>query len=241
MILSYCHMAACAAVIASLLAPAKALAGDPLSCLLLPTRASDLGSDQAGIVSEVTVRRADLVVTGDVLVRIDTMAARTNLDVAEATAASLGTRLERARRLQSSSLVSRDEVEALEAELAAARADRARAELAIARSEIRAPFGGYIADVFIEQGELIGPEPLLRLIEVDRLRAELVFVAEEWNRAALGDVFTIEADIVGRRAEGRVVAIDRFIDASSNTFSVLVEIPNGDLGMPAGASCRVVP
>jgi len=36
-----------------------------------------------------------------------------------------------------------------------------------------------------------------------------------------------------------VTAIDPFIDASSNTFTVIAEVENPGLALPAGTSCAV--
>lgn len=219
---------------------APVAAPPPLTCLLVPWRMSDIGSDRTGIVAEVAVRRADLVAAGDVLVQIDTTLAEADLRVARISVAALEERLARSEGLVERNLISRDEIGALRAELELARADEARAEIEIARASIRAPFSGFVTELAAAPGQLIGPEPLLRLIEVSRLRAELVYRAELYGVLAPGDAVALRVDLEQADVTGTVTAIDRFIDAASNTFTVVVEIDNSDLSLPAGSSCTVL-
>jgi membrane fusion protein (multidrug efflux system) len=218
---------------------AQAQALLPLTCLLTPLRTSDIGSDRSGIVTVVEVGRADLVAAGDALVRIDTTLAEADLEVARNTVAALEERLARNEALVGRNLIPLDEIGALRADLALARAEEARARMEIDRATIRAPFAGYVTEVNVAPGELIGVEPLLRLIEVSRLRAELVYRAEAWGEIAPGQAIPLRVELAGADVEGVVTAIDPFIDASSDTFTVIAEIANPDLALPAGTSCAV--
>lgn len=212
----------------------------PLTCLLTPLRTSDIGSDRAGIVTEVPVRRADLVAAGDPLVQIDTTLAEADLRVARISVAALQERLTRNEGLLLRNLISRDEIGALRAELELARADEARAEIEIARATIRAPFAGFVTEIAVAPGQLIGPEPLLRLIEVSGLRAELVYRAEAFGTLATGDAIALRVDLGAAEVTGVVTAIDQFIEPASNTFTVIAQIDNSDLRLPAGSSCTVL-
>jgi RND family efflux transporter MFP subunit len=221
-------------------ADAAGAAPMPLTCLLVPWRTSDIGSDRAGIVTEVAVRRADLVTAGDALVRIDTTLDQASLRVARITVGALEERLTRTEGLLERNLISRDEIGALRAELELARAEEARVEIEIARATIRAPFSGYVTELTVAPGQLIGPTPLLRLIEVSRLRAELVYRAELYDVFGPGNVIALSVEPNNSGVTGVVIAVDRFIDAASNTFTVVAEIDNSDLMLAAGSSCRVL-
>lgn len=211
---------------------------DPLTCLLTPVRSSAIGSDRGGIVREIAVARADYVEPGDILLQLDDALAQSDLRLTEINLRAIMGRLERAERLTASNVVARDEIEAIRTELALAEAEADRAALQLQRATITAPFAGFVAQVLVSEGELIGPEPLLRLIDMSTLRAELVFAAEAWGRVAKGDVLTIAVDLTGGRVPAMVTAIDPYVDPASNTFSVLAEIDNADLTLPSGASCR---
>lgn len=220
---------------------ASAEAPAPLTCLLVPARTSDIGSDRTGIVRDVAVARSDLVGAGDPLVQIDTALAKADLRAAEITIAGLEERLGRSEGLLARQLISRDEIEGLRTDLSLARAQEARARMELERATIRAPFAGYVSEVAVAVGELIGPEPLIQLIEVSTLHAEMVFLHEAFGEIAKGDKLHLQVTLTGSEVEAEVFAIDPFLDAASNTFTVLARIENGDLSLPAGTDCRLAP
>lgn len=213
---------------------------DPLTCLLQPDRKSDIGSDTGGIVAALAVRRADQVAKGDVLLQLDDRIARAEMKKAEINLQNVNDRLKRAEALTAGKVISADEIGSLRAEAAMADADALRARLQVDRARITAPFSGTIAAVMTEEGQLIGIQPLLTLIDTRQLRAELVFPAEAFGAVKTGDVLTIGVDLVGRQVAGTVVSTDPYLDAASNSFSVVAVVPNADGGLPAGTGCRLV-
>jgi membrane fusion protein (multidrug efflux system) len=211
----------------------------PLTCLLAPARISDIGTDLRGIVAEVAVDRAAAVALGDPLVRLDTEVATAQRQLAQVRVDGLSARLSRSADLVSRNLISRDEIEQLGTELEIARMERARAELDIARSTIRAPFAGVVASLNVVVGELSGTDPLLTLIDLSELRAEMVFVDGVFGTIAVGDSLRLAIDLVGADVTAQVTAIDPFIDPASNSFTVIARVPNADGALPAGVSCRM--
>ncbi|UWQ96453.1 efflux RND transporter periplasmic adaptor subunit [Rhodobacteraceae bacterium M385] len=228
------------AIVGLLLAgPAAAQMAAPLTCLLVPARTSDIGSDRSGIVIAVEVTRGDFVEAGDPLVHFDTRLAEADLQVAQITIDGLQERLGRSEGLLNRNLISRDEIEALRTDLALASAEQARAQIEVERGTIRAPFAGYVAEVAIAVGELIGPEPLLRIIEVSELEAELVFLAGAFGEFSIGQDIALSVELTQANVAASVTAIDPFIDPTSNTFTVRAGIDNSDRAIPAGSSCAV--
>jgi membrane fusion protein (multidrug efflux system) len=220
------------------LAQARGL--QPLTCLLVPARTSNIGSDRVGIVRSVDVSRSDFVEFGAPLVRIASELAEADLRVSRISIMALKERLSRSEGLLSRNLISLDEIGALRLDLQLAQANEARAQMEIDRATIRAPFSGYVSYIAVSVGELIGPDPLLRLIEVSTLRAELVYLASAFGQITVGDEIMVRVDLAEAEVVAVVTAIDFFIDATSNAFTVQAEIDNADLSLPAGTSCAVV-
>jgi membrane fusion protein (multidrug efflux system) len=232
---------ACIICVGLLITPAAAQnMNDPLTCLLVPARVSDIGSDIAGIVSFVAASRADYVEAGDILVQMDDAFASAEVQIAEITITTLAARIERSQALRQNNLITRDEMDSMQMDLALAQAEQARARLQVERSRITAPFAGYVSDVLVSEGELIGSEPMIQLIDMTTLKAEMVFLSDAFGVISVGDVILMAVDLTQAEVQATVTAIDPFLDASSNTFSVRAEIDNSDLLVPAGTSCRVV-
>jgi len=236
-----------ALLIALFAMPLPALAQDaapadlapPLTCLLRPDRSSDIGAESGGIVAEVAVRRTTKVKKGDLLVQIDDRIAQAELAKATTARDVALDNLRRAEAVTAGRVISREEVATLRGDAAMAEADFTRAQLQVERDRILAPFDGTVAEVMTEAGQLINVEPLLRLIATDRLRAEIVFPAEAFAHLTVGDTLPLVVDLTGARVEATVATIDNYIDASSNSFTVVAEIENPDDAIPAGTGCRI--
>lgn len=212
----------------------------PLTCLLSPRQVSDVGSDRTGIVLSVPAERADFVEKGDVLVRLDSALIEAELARAQISIEAMKERLERFEKLDARNLIAGDEIEKVRTDLRVALAEANQTQLALARTQIRAPFSGYVSQVIVAPGELTGTDPLLRLIDVDTLRAEMVFVDSFFGEISVGDRVTLDISLTGAQVEATVIAIDPFLDVASNSFSVLAHIDNSDRVIPAGVSCDVV-
>lgn len=212
---------------------------DPLTCLLIPAHSSDIGSDRGGIVADVPVKRADYVQQGQVLVQLDDSLARADLELAQINRDALGAKLDRSAALVDSKIISRDEIEKMRTDFAIAKAQADRAALQVSRAQVLAPYAGYISKVYVQDGELIGTQPLVRLIDIRTLKAELVFTSEAYGKIAIGDTLPIGVNLVNKVVDAKVTVVDPFLDASSNTFTITAEIDNADQTLPAGASCRI--
>lgn len=238
-----------------------------MACLILPARSADLGSPLPGLVESVSVDRGDVVKEGQVLVRLradvesaqtEAMRARADSDSelrgAQAAEELAQQRLQRARRLLSEGFVSGQALEQAEAEARVARERVAQArdargladrEAQVSRAQaaqrvIRAPFSGVVTERFAHPGERFEERPLLRLAMVHALRVEVVVPAAYFGRIRVGQPVDVQPDLPAmpsRRAS--VAQIDRVLDPASNTFRVRIQLPNPDLGVPAGARCSV--
>lgn len=211
----------------------------PLTCLLRPEHSSAIGSDAGGIVAAVAVQRADHVEKGDLLVQIDDRIARAQLAKITILRDNAHEKLERAEKLTAGRVISAEDMAGLRADAASAQADFERAQLELERARITAPFAGTVARIATEEGELIGAQPLMELIDTSRLRAEIAFPAEAFGTIAPGDMLPLKVDLTGAEVRAEVATIDDYIDPSSNSFTVIAEIDNRAGALPAGTSCTL--
>lgn len=212
---------------------------EPLTCLLRPNRSSDIGAETGAIVADIKVRRTSHVKKGDLLVQLDDRIAQADLAKATITSGITSEKLKRAEAVTAGRVISAEEVGSLRADAAMAAADFQRAQLQVDRAKILAPFDGTVADVMTEAGQLINAQPLLRLIDTHRLRAEVVLPAEAFGTLKVGDTMPLTVDLTEAKVAARVATIDSYIDASSNSFTVIAEIENPQDAIPAGTSCKL--
>jgi len=128
-------------------------------------------------------------------------------------------------------------VEKAEHELAVARLQQAlkkvEADFAaqkVARRSLAAPFPGVVAQVFKHAGEWVEPgDKVLRVIRLDRLRAEGFLEARQAASALEGRVVTLSVDLPGKPAAsftGKLTFVSPEIDPFNHSVRVLAEIDN---------------
>lgn len=236
------------------------------ACLILPSHTANIGSPLAGVVETVEVERGDIVLRGDVLVRLRADVERAQATVTKTRADSEAElrgamaarelalqRLERSQALLGDRFLSQQAVDQAEAEyrLSVEKVSQARDALRVSAGEsgvsraqmaqrlIRAPFGGIITERFAQPGERYEEKPLLRIAAIDELRVEVVAPSQQFGRVRIGQTASIEPDLPDQPARmARVIQIDQVLDPASNTFRIRLALDNPDRRLPAGLRCR---
>lgn len=240
----------------------------PYDCLVEPAMEAALGAATTGVIAEVLVSRGAAVKAGDVLMRLDDRVQQMTLAVAREQANAreglemrltrrdhLAETLERAERLAATGAglgtqvqealanlrIAEQEVAVEEYSLRLAAMEVERQEALLQQLTITSPFDGYVAEILLNPGEMVRADtPVMRLVQLDPLHVE------SWlPTSARGDISAgMTAEVALTWPQTSVTAgltvIDEVFDAASNTFSVLLEIPNPDGLLPAGQRCTLV-
>ena len=165
-------------------------------------------AQEPGRIVELPAAEGDLVSRGDLLVRFDVPSAvaeasRHQADITRTQALLENARVAqtRARDLVERGIISRREMENADRDVADAQADLARADAArqasdaaAARAVVRAPFAGLIAKRLHNPGDIVqglATDPILRLVDPDRLEVTVPIPAAEAPRVLPGAVARI--------------------------------------------------
>jgi HlyD family secretion protein len=243
-------------------------------------RRAALSPEVGGRVAELAVRKGDFVKAGQLLLRLadSDLDARVRLEERslEAARASEGEacqrlaqaerELTRSRRLSEENIVSRELGERVESDrdvaastcaAARARVSQAAASLDFARVQLaktalRAPFDGVVAELRSELGEWITPSPTGIPIPpvLDLIDPSAVYVTAPLDEVDVARVRTALAVRVsldafpGRSFPGRVRRVAPYVvdlEKQNRTFEVDVELDDGPevRGLPPGASADV--
>jgi RND family efflux transporter MFP subunit len=227
---------------------AAGAAANPYECLIEPNQTVEVRSSVEGIIEKIFVKRGDRVRAGQVLVQLES--AQNRLEYAHK-------KLERQTQLEQQKFVSaqaRDEAEAekriLDSELRAAREDKEQAILdarhaqdVLNRRVLRSPFDGIVLDRMLNPGDLAesgtGRKPILKLVQVEPLRVEVVLPLAAWGKLKPQQAATVLPEALGGSHAATVKVIDSVFDTASGTFGVRLEMPNAGGRVPAGIRCRV--
>lgn len=212
-----------------------------------------IGSEAAGLrLAEVRVNVGDIVKAGQVLaqfadetVKADVAQAQANLQEAEARAQEAAGNAERARVLQESGAMSRQEASQLltgeltaKARVAAAMATLQTQKLRLKQTRVLAPDNGVISSRSATVGAVTGVgTELFRMIRQGRLEWRAEVTTAELPRISVGSVATITA-ANGTQAQGKVRMVAPTVNVQNRTALVYVDLPPPPSSVPAQAQIR---
>lgn len=223
-----------------------------------------------GVVAEVLVEGGERVAKGDVLFRIDPASYRIDVDLAiaalaqaeaelrlaEAEAARQAELLERGAGAAARATDTAIQVQRAEARVAEARAELAKDELALARTELRAPIAGVVSRPFVAPGAFVEAEAGAALGEVAALdpvtvayrvphetRLQALEAAGVDNVDALFDRLDVSLELPGGRIYphvGRALFESVSIDPDTGDLITWAEFPNPDRILAPGLTVNVI-
>lgn len=210
---------------------------------ILANRQSNLRSETAGRVLQVSIEEGDRVEEGQVLLRLDVGRSASAAQAAEAAVAESEARLDQARReqartnqlVQSGGLPERRLDDAEDAvRLTGAARDAARAQARLARrgvtdAVVRAPFSGTIVERSVELGEYVAPgSPLLTLADTHVLKARVLLDPREAIDVKVGaKAFVSVYARPGETFTGKVVHVGEVIDPRTRRLPVEIQLDDG--------------
>jgi len=228
---------------------------------LEPVTSVEVGSQVSGLITKVLVDFNTPVTAGQVLATIDPATYEQRLRQAEADHASsdanhtlVRLNTERTRALRAKNLVTQQELDQAEANLAQAAANLLtrqasveNAKVDLARCTIYAPVDGMVLDRKVEVGKTVAASlnaPVLFVIADDLAKMQINGAIAE---ADIGSVevgqtvnFTVDA-FPDRQFRGRVVQIRNSPTTQSNvvTYQTIIEVRNSDLKLKPGMTANI--
>ncbi|MFT3736519.1 MAG: efflux RND transporter periplasmic adaptor subunit [Rhodocyclaceae bacterium] len=238
-----------------------------LGCLLMPAAEAEVGTPVTGVLGKVLVERGDRVKKGQAVAQLTDDVERASLAAAtqrfdnraEVAAAKSAyefaqKKAERARELYEKQFISPQALDQAESEAKVAAMKYAQAQemrvtakqdVEVARAQlglrtISSPINGVVVDRYLSPGERVEQKPILKIVQLDPLRVEVVAPANRFNSIRPGQLAKVLPDLAGmKEAPAAVVLVDPVIDAASNTFRVRLEMPNAGNTVPSGLRCKV--
>ncbi|WP_114966286.1 efflux RND transporter periplasmic adaptor subunit [Alkalilacustris brevis] len=216
-------------------APGGVLDLGAANCRLVPKRDSSLSVSAREIIETVHHRLGDRVSEGDVLLELGQGSLVAQMRQAEVTLEMARQRLERADQMQG--VLSVAELSEIESELLIAQIQRDGLIAEQRRYVLRAPHDGVVVELFADVGEVAPDGPLIRLVQVDTLQAELDVPGQFHQPLSVSETLVIAlAD--GNEVEAEISFVDVLIEPVSQTFRLHALIDNEDGAIIAGTSCR---
>lgn len=134
-----------------------------------------------------------------------------------------------------------EDIRAVEAQVAQAKAAYDLASLQLSNTEIRAPISGVVAQRMVDEGTMIGlTSPVCAIVDTDIVRVNLgVSEADVVGLSAGRKVVVAVDSIPGRSFGGKIVSVSPAADKQTRLFSVVVEVANQDGSLRPGMYATV--
>lgn len=204
-----------------------------------PARVVEIKAETSGRIESFDVPRGQPVRKAAVLVRLDLRDREARLEQARASVAQHQTAYEGQLELKTRGYVSDTQIAETLAKLEAAKAELVRAELDLDYMLVRAPFDGVIQERPVEIGDYVrAGDPVMTFVDNTRLIVTASIAEQDAKYVAVGDEALAKL-VTGPQVRGRIRYIAPVADESTRTFTVELEIPNGDGKLPAGVTAEM--
>lgn len=195
----------------------------------------------AGRLSRIRFHEGDRVKAGDVLVEIDPVILKAELDKARAEVALAKANHERASTLAqqgTGTLRARDEAVAA---YQAALANLALAEARLEKTVIAAPLNGIVGLRGVSVGAYLTPgTPIVELADVDPLKVDFRVPELLVSTLRTGQNIVIAADALpGETFAGAIYAIDPTVDVNGRAMRLRARVPNPEGRLSPGLFVRL--
>jgi RND family efflux transporter MFP subunit len=223
-------------------ANAPAAPSEYLEGMIEPYLEVKISSQVPGIIDQVLVERGDIVRKGQVVAKLRASVERANVELAEAQVGFAKRKLDRNKDLfaKEKEYISANEKDEIETELKKGEATLDEAKAKLEMRSIRSTVDGVVVKRELAAGEYVGDKPILTIAQIHPLNVEVVVPVRRYGSITRGMLAEVRPEApVGGSYTGRVVIVDRVVDAASGTFGIRVELPNEKLLLPAGLKCRV--
>lgn len=219
--------------------PAGEAIGDDLEGIIEPYEIVNISSQVPGIL-EMVVERGDIVRKGQVVAQLRAGIENANVNLARVQVEFSKRKLERNREMFLKKHISEHEMDEFETEIAKGEALLQDAVEKLEMRTVRSTVDGVVMKRELSAGEYVGDKPILVIAQIHPLNVEVVVPVRQLGSVRQGMYAEVRPEPpVGGVYVGKVVIVDKVVDAASGTFGVRIELPNPSLKLPAGLRCRV--
>lgn len=210
-----------------------------LSGRLEAERATDVSTEESGVVKSLPVAKGNAVRTGRVIVALDRGLLEAEMNSTAAAKTLREYNEERTRSLFEANSVSRQEMLRVHTELEQAKEALRMATLRYERAAIKAPFDGVLVERYVEVGQLVSPgQRVARVVDPFTLKMKTSVTEREVGYLGPGTPALISVEGVRDVIEARVSYVSLEADPMSGKFAVELEVDNERLRLRAGVVAR---
>jgi len=200
----------------------------------------DLTVESAGILREILFEPNTQVEAGQLLIRLDDVVQRADLEAARTQLELERTNLERQQELQSRGVTTSATLDTTQAAYSAALAQMARAEAVVEQREVNAPFAGTIGLLRVDLGQYVQPGTIIATLQdLSTMRVDFSLAEQSLPELFIGQTLHLSSDDGAQSFEGEVSGIDPRVDPASRLVAVRGTVEQVDAALTPGQFVRL--
>lgn len=209
-----------------------------LDCILVPNKTIEVSSPVEGVLDRLLIERGDRVHKGQRIMQLHSEIEQAQVALAKERA-FFGDRTV-ARNDQLGELLSDHEKDEIFTDAQMAKLELQEIETRLQMKTLKSPISGLVIETHREEGEFVSEEPVVTIVSIDPLYAEIVAPVSFLGKVEKGDIATLDLEYLDKQGlQAKVKTVDPVIDAASGTFRIRLELPNPKAAIPSGLRCKV--
>jgi RND family efflux transporter MFP subunit len=178
-----------------------------------------------GFVEKMEIDTGDVVEKGQVLAKVDSSLQSANVSLAKVEVDDAKREYDRIKGLGKA--VTKVRIDAAKTRVERARAQYRIAQIQSSRTVVKAPFGGVVAEVNTEAGEVMPPGAVIaRIVQLDPAVINVAVSDRDVGSLAVGGKASITTGANPNAVEGKIARIDPTANLKTRAFTVEVEVSN---------------
>lgn len=200
----------------------------------------ELTVEAPGILRDVAFAPNTQVEQGQLLIRLDDVVQRADLQAARTQLELEQANLARQQELQSRGVATNATLEATQAAFRAAEAQVARAEAVLEQRSVTAPFAGTIGLLRVDLGQYVQPGTIIATLQdLDTMRVDFSLPEQNLPDLFIGQTLALRSDETAQAFQGRITGIDPRVDPSSRLVAVRATVDGAGGTLTPGQFVRL--
>lgn len=213
------------------------IVADNVRGLIKPVEKAIISSEIAARISKIPFKSGDSFKKGDLLVDFDCAFYRADMASAEAAFKSKHHVYENNKELLALNAISDIDVSISKSEMEVARADRTMRAIRVGQCKIKAPYGGRVIEVAVNEHETVpSDKEILSILNDSNLEIELIVPSNWLNWLSIGEAFSFAIDETGKTIDATVSKLGAVVDPVSQTIKLTGKFEGNLDGVLSGMS-----
>lgn len=192
-----------------------------------------INAEASGNVQSINVREGEFVRKGQTLARIDTDILASNIEEIETALEFAEYTYEKQKELFDRGVGTEFELKQANSQLSSLKSQLNTIQTQKSKALVRAPFDGYIDEIFTRHGEMASPQtPLFRLVNNSNVRLSADISEHYYTRIEVGTPVKAYVPTLKDTLVLKITAVGNYINPTNRTFRVQSDVSGNERLLP---------